>query len=365
MLKYNHAYDEMGHRISIYDVPDEGHLNRVFTCIGCGGMMVACIGKKRKYFRHKLEEANCNKETYLHKLAKLRIKEKFDDTTKPFKISLWGETQCYLHCERFSPNNCCAEGKHPFIDLHEYYDTCELEKGVDGYIADLLLTSVEHPDRKPILIEVFVKHKCTEEKIDSGNKIIEVSVKDEDSIDTLINNDWVQRKYYEEYEENTVEATFYGFSPKAINRDINVDREYSYGFNVGRFVLYPSGKFINLSVRCNRTRERYHVNSLLELNVHSKNGEISILELAHYLRNDLKIEIKHCSICRFFYEDRYGYDHCGGSTQKPILSRQEKSNSVECPLFQLRWLKRLYQVIDEENRLKATDIEVVVPYIKQ
>ncbi len=63
------------------------------------------------------------------------------------------------------------------IDLTRYFDGAQEEATVDGFVADVLLTSSSN---KKLLIEVAVTHRCEPAKISSGLPIVEVSVKDED-----------------------------------------------------------------------------------------------------------------------------------------------------------------------------------------
>lgn len=52
----------------------------MYTCPYCGGEMTPHMGKIRKWhFTHKANLQNCNYETYLHKIAKARIKAAFDN----------------------------------------------------------------------------------------------------------------------------------------------------------------------------------------------------------------------------------------------------------------------------------------------
>lgn len=169
--RYRYALCD-GRVVNIDDVTKESRKTSKFTCIGCGREMVACLGEVREhYFRHKNNE-NCSNETYLHNLAKRRIKEIFDQEA-PFYIyykainscDLFGT--CKLHrCENFFWQT---------IDLKEYFDTCELEKPYDGFRPDLLLSNSGFPSRK-LFIEIHVRNKCTPEKIESGIKIIEIDV---------------------------------------------------------------------------------------------------------------------------------------------------------------------------------------------
>ena len=355
MLKYKYAYDEKGNEVNILNVPLEGHLKRIFTCMGCGGQMLAAIGPKRMYFRHKSDEANCDKESYLHKLAKIRIKRKFDDKTRPFNIALSGPLECEQHCKMFSETECTVNGLYPFIDLHDYYDTCEEERSYDGFVADLLLTNSSKPNIPPVFIEVCVTHKCTEEKKESGNKIIELIVSSEEKIDSLVDKDWgmpynVQRSE-EGNKRNICFVGFYGFNyitKEKTELSNNMRRQ------IERFVIYPTGMFYRAKRACYLSKDRYNPLTVMEFNILSKSREPSLLEIAHYLKRVYRIDIKACSLCRYLLNSR--------CHQYPDKNEYFEFNALECPRFELRWLKAAH--IPEKDLFKDDEVEIIVPYCK-
>ncbi|WP_158665213.1 hypothetical protein [Ensifer adhaerens] len=63
------------------------------------------------------------------------------------------------------------------IDLTRYFDGAQEEATVDGFVADVLLTSSSN---KKLLIEVAVTHRCEPAKLSSGLPIVEVFVSNED-----------------------------------------------------------------------------------------------------------------------------------------------------------------------------------------
>ncbi len=140
--------------------------------------MTPVIGlKKQPHFRHKKDIHSY--ESYLHKLAKERLKELFD-TSEKFEIYNCVEYRCDKNCELY----CKMRNSQPTYcnstrDLKLTYDKCEIEKEYKGFIADLLLTSSKNPDIDPIFLEISHKHDCEQEKLDSGIKIIELKVKDD------------------------------------------------------------------------------------------------------------------------------------------------------------------------------------------
>ena len=349
MLKYKYVLDDKGREINIEDVPREGHLKKSFTCIGCGGPMVAAIGPKRRYFRHKIDDTNCNKESYLHKLAKMQIKRKFDDKSKPFNIRLLGEYECERHCNMFKEEKCRMKRIHPPIDLHKWYDTCEEEKGVDGgYIADLLLSHSQYSDRK-LLIEILVTHKCSEEKVDFGHKIIELVVDSEERINFLIEHDWSGDYSF---------FDFHNFYPQI--RKSN-STEY-WGETIGRFILYSSGKYYYRSIKCFEAKERHNLNSIMEFNVPWRFWGISDLEVAHYLKRKHNIEIKACIICRYSWHRRYNFldDTCYCNLFPQHQIKNPGWIALECTRFELKWLKAAH--IPREKLFKDEEVEIIVPY---
>lgn len=166
------------HVVNIDDVTKETRKSLKFTCLGCGHEMVAVLGEERvHHFRHKNNE-NCSNETYLHNLAKKRIKEIFD-TNEHFHI-IYKATNSCEHFGSCPFNRCKKEFEWP-LDLKEYFDTCEIEKGCGGFRPDILLSHSEHPNRK-LFIEINVNHPCTDDKLNSGYRIIEIDVVSEQTI---------------------------------------------------------------------------------------------------------------------------------------------------------------------------------------
>lgn len=167
-----------GQIMCIEDVTKEIRKSSTFTCIGCSHEMSAALGDVREhYFRHKNNE-NCSHESYLHNLAKRKLKELFD-SQEHFYILYKAVNSCNLLgiCKA---HRCDKLFLQP-IDLKEYYDTCEIEKTCNMFRADVLLSHSEYPNRK-LLLEIHVSNSCSPEKLASGLKIIEIDVSSEDTV---------------------------------------------------------------------------------------------------------------------------------------------------------------------------------------
>lgn len=200
-IKYQYAYDENQHLISINDITKENRNEHQYVCIGCGNpLLPRAIGSKsrRPHFYHK-ELVDCSGETYLHKLTKKIFREKFLNA-EHFEVTYRVKKECDAFNCKFRNKRCVDEYSTTTIDLKEYYDTCEEEVTIKSFVADLLLTNSKNPQIPPILIEVCVSHACEPEKRNSGLKIIEMKIRSEDDIKDLLDFNHLKEEYGWEYE---------------------------------------------------------------------------------------------------------------------------------------------------------------------
>lgn len=241
-IKYSYAYDG-DVVVHIDDVSKHG----TFYCLSCGKEMVVRLGdKKSHHFAHKVNDVSCNSETYLHKLAKLLLKKKFQEGGFEIEISR------YLLCKK--SGNCLFEDidcKMPIprkYDLKRCYDTCDEEQDIDGFCADLLITG---EGRCPILVEIYVSHKCSNQKINSGHRIIEIPIESEADIEYFYKNVIAEKE----------RVRFYGFKRELAKREFIACKK------VSRFILYKSGAAFVKTISCERQHDRDDCFSLLELNM--------------------------------------------------------------------------------------------------
>ena len=106
--------------------------------------------------------------------------------------------------------------------------------------VDLLLTSSEKPNREPVLIEVQVSHKSSAQKIESGLRILEIRIKTEDDIKSLLSSPIVENPDahfgYVRDVETIGFAKFHNFKKKASSPEPLEKR------SIQRFYLFRSGK---------------------------------------------------------------------------------------------------------------------------
>ena len=194
-VKYKYAIDETGEMVSIYQYNNiEDYKHHSYKCASCGRELLprALQSKyKQRHFYH-FEPVECSGEQYLHKLGKYLIKKKFDEE-EHFYISLivketeeCNKIECPLRnraCEKYE----LASWHDSPIDLKEDYDTCTEEAYIDGKRADLLLTNSKNTQTPPILIEIWYTHQCEVNKIETGHRIIELKIQNEQDIINIYN----------------------------------------------------------------------------------------------------------------------------------------------------------------------------------
>ena len=284
MIKFHYASEntKYGKIINISDV-DAAHRAKHYYCISCGNEMIAALGKKNvHHFRHKSGES-CGWETYLHKLGKKLIKEKFE-SNEHFYISynvahICDVSElCKIKKDHFGKITCIGEKSRTF-------DLKEVESTYRNFRADLKLSSKEHPERRPIFIEISVTHDCEKEKINSGIRIIELKVKEEADLLELLSE--------------SKDIRFYNFK-KETKASIKIDKLSILKDSDGMLNAY-----IEENVDCH-AKDVHQNNSIFEFIAPSDNRfsptKLSFTELGLIKANVADIPIKHCSICCHYNE---------------------------------------------------------------
>lgn len=175
-MKNLYALDKNNSLIHIQSVNKE--LKEKFHCCNCGGELIARKGKvKAHHFSHKAD-GNCSYESYLHKVAKIKFYEQYSECLK-LKVPFFIDYKTELTCSSCININikCDLSDKITKFDLTKWFNEIYVEKGVHGFIADVLLKSSTKTDE--LLIEFAVTHKCEIDKIESGSKIVEVQLTNE------------------------------------------------------------------------------------------------------------------------------------------------------------------------------------------
>lgn len=250
-IKYRNAFDEKDNLVCIEDVIKEECHKHTYRCIECGCVLLPRLGNIRNHhFYH--GKTICDSESYIHKLAKLRLVEKFNNS-EHFYVSynvtfVCPEVNCTLRNV-----NCCKPESQYKIDLKQYYNTAQLEYPIKGFVADVLLTN-SNEEIEPVLLEVNVTHSCEQQKIGSGLRIIELHICNESDANGLINRDVLQ----EESKGKDKRVSFYNFKreiPQKMSSEIH------------RFVWNDVKQVGNsVIIKCEDANNKIDPSSTLEIN---------------------------------------------------------------------------------------------------
>lgn len=258
-----------------------------------------------KFFRHKqgyLGDRN-EPDRYLHNYAELRLKQRFDESVESgkFIVQYYVVEKCqfYRDCKLKNKVKCSGNPKITLkqLNLRDLYDTCTIEKGEDKYIADLLLTNSKDSSVKPMFLEIFVTHKCTDEKINSGYPIIEIKIRQkEDAENEIIENagDLVDEYLFMQPEtiRNIAPIKFYGF-----DKDIPFKKYLHFG----NFLLTKKDNRLVADCRaiaCNEVSIFAPPNRAFSLSIPLNDlKDIDIYELGMAKAQKLGFSVRDCSLC--------------------------------------------------------------------
>lgn len=207
-MKNNFAFNNKNELVNINNVDKKQKEN--YFCINCGDEMIARKGKiKAHHFSHKIKA--CSYESYLHKLAKLKFYLSYSKclvNNDSFHLEYFIDQKCTSCLDNFNIN-CDFKNTSRLFDLTKTFNQIDIEKGVNGFIADILLSSTKTNEK--ILVEFAVKHFCSAEKKMSGLRIIEIPIENENNLDFL---------KYKSLTQQNVNFQLINFKNKSITKNI-------------------------------------------------------------------------------------------------------------------------------------------------
>ena len=320
-----------------------------YTCIECGKEMHARIGKgyKKPHFAHN-PGVSCHGESYLHKLAKRKFKDYFYSSGK-FRFIQRHEVSCENedNCAFFGDYNCFHNNSR-WHNLKDYYDTCEEEVPIKGFVADLMISKSDKKDREPVLIEVLVTHACEQQKIESGLKIIEtMNIEYESDIDDIIKVGFIEGK--------NCKLHNFKLLPKMQLKKRPIDR----------FILHASGGATTQTIYCKDVNVRIEKDSIAELNVNT-NKLLNYLQ-SFYDRSFLMVgliylkrkgvDVRNCLLCKFFCMHHYYYTPICKLYKKYGTPKSPKQTSaMKCQYFSVSF--------DVMNKIDSNLLNDVVKELK-
>lgn len=263
-IKYRHAFDKDGEEWCIDDVKDKSLYRSLspWHCISCGVEMRAGLGdKNRHYFKHNAE-TECNGETYLHNLAKTKLKKWFESNNFIFQMVFHQTERCCEHstCNFYDLAVCSTSISIPVSSDKWGYNICNVEETVkldDNYFrADLIIKSSDK-NIQPILIEICVHHPSTQKKIESGLQIIEIQFDSEEEIEEFCKDN--------KFKEGD-KVKFFGFKDRP---SIIKDSLACLGLKKVRRFTYKNRwhHFLEKSFNCSEMHVKAESDSEVELNL--------------------------------------------------------------------------------------------------
>ncbi|EKD40803.1 MAG: hypothetical protein ACD_74C00158G0002 [uncultured bacterium] len=288
--KYRYALDEHGLGIDIFSLSDIDRKD--YRCFGCGNIVRPVLPKTRKkHFRHKTQVA-CSPETYLHKIGKLLFEKNYRrclDLHIPFLV----EYPVPVVCNACTPTReCKIEGEFKTFDLTRVFEVVHVEKSDGALVPDLLLESKD--GKQKIYIEIAVTHPCSQAKIDSGAKIIEIHLQSDEDLDILEQTSLSLR-------DGVVE--FYNFRPLPIVKN-NLDQ---CGKIIPCFVVFKGGnchvgRYMPYEIK------RFKKEGLYTREVDYASGQTFKEEVeVAFLKG---VKVKNCFLCRYHAEGHWAPIFC-------------------------------------------------------
>jgi len=308
----------------------------VFKCVGCGKEVIAKLGTKNaKHFAHKIVTVNCGYETYLHQLSKKIFYDEYRkclNSKEPFYLIRKENVICN-HFENIYGYKCfySVEKNH---DLTEHFDRINLETNYNNFIPDVLLESSKH--KTVLFIEFAVTHKCEEEKLKSGIRIIEYSVESEIDFKII--------KAHKLYDTNR-KISLYNFKVKNEKKSF-CEGKCSEKINV--FVVYKSKKsillellpYIDVKKQLKGTVTYYEVLGKAS----DREYQISLYRQQVREAHFKGVPIKNCFLCRY-----HGGDGVENAIFCKIAKQSVPSNeAVECAKY--RTFSNMDECIEQDKK---------------
>ena len=277
-----YAMDSQGNLVNAQETTND---NGPFFCIQCKRGMILKQGKIREWhFAHKTNSENCSYESYLHKLAKIRLCDWFNNAAEiPLFLEWNNECPRINNCfwAKCPSNSTCKIPMYKKWNLKKWYSTCEMEKQYGKYKADLFLPYNGDKDA-PLFIEICVTHPCDEDKINSGVRIIEFTIASEEDIDEIINHQI----------KGNDKTKIYNFKPKS-------NSSHDKFIYLHKFILGTFNKITTETTTCKNTNNERKGYFEMTISEHHFQGENSLRELGVIMAILHRYKIKYCDLCKW------------------------------------------------------------------
>jgi hypothetical protein len=337
-IQYRYALDEHDQPIDVLGLEraavDPG---RVFKCVACGRELIAKLGDiKAKHFAHKTLTSSCAYETYLHQLAKKTFYSEYLkclENQEPFHLVRTENVTCDHFENKYGYT--CARTEDKYYDLTKLFDRVALEKHHDGFVADVLLQSSKNGE--VIFVEFAVSHKCEEDKLKSGIRIIEYILKDE------IHLELVKAHKIHDNDERLLLHNFRTRSEKKSLCGGNCSAK------LNAFVVYASKKSILVELDPQRevdSQLRGKISHFEMLGKSSGKKDEQVLLYRQKVREAhfRTVSIKNCFLCRY---------HGGDGVENAVFCKVDRKSvgsnqAVECEKY--RPLRTMVECLELDKK---------------
>lgn len=327
---YSYSVDKDSHLVNVINAIKGNE----YYCPCCGKIMIPRQGSKRRWhFAHKGSLENCSYETYLHKVAKKSICECFNKSQQ-FSVSFHPKSTCaVVECPLGASQPCSWNSTKEF-DLKKYYNYCQEEVSIDRFRADLMISNQSN-NTPPILIEIYVTHKSTEEKLNSNHRIIEIHIESEEDIDQIVSTASIKESDIDDNylgKEQDRKIRFYNFKADSYEVPNTIYQAYKYRFWIDSKGYFNFDEIVyhNESAKCLSLNPDEIENS--RFRIESKSP--IYWDFAFWKLSESGLGIRYCTMCKFYrMNDYYMRSMCilyksKGTKQYPMLSY-----AMNCPHF--------------------------------
>lgn len=322
-IQYPIALDENNERVFVGNIDKEHRHDHTYHCPDCGEPMLPRLGDHNaKHFYHSGNHS-CSKESYIHAVAKGILADRFNDRSNPFMIKLWNIYYCKnKQCRWYDPHYCEAYQMDEY-NLHETYDLPAREEvwlkngPQEEFRPDVILES-SSGKHKPIFLEVYHKHKSSKKKLESGNYIIEIRVKDFSELVDLQKLTFEQSERVNFINFKSIEKKPIWFRDKAKriaeNNSVQLDETLPVCFrsrkdqrrfqDLWRVILYPSGKSHSFGLFEDEI-EKHRADSIADITYYQSQVEQSFNPLDTIIIN-LPRSARSCHFCCHCFQNEDG-----------------------------------------------------------
>lgn len=319
-MKNQYAFNSAGELIHISATKKEN--KEKYTCCNCGNELITKKGKiKIHHFAHKFE-CNCNYESYLHKISKIKF---FNDYNKcivekqPFYIEYRTKKTCKTCSEKYNIS-CSLDDDIRSYDLTQTFDSIFIEKSFNGFIADILLKSSK--TKEVLFIEFAVTHRCEQKKINNGFRIIEFVLTDDSDLEFI-------DKRLIPIKSSTI--SFYNF--KVQHKIADIFNVYDCRMLFDFYLVHKNNKTVKLT---EQIRNMINVISSDNIeyfeieNTKFKDGDFQDFVIDYSFKNK---KYKNCFACRFFAENSSYYSSNKYFCKRLKIGMSNSNFGINCDKF--------------------------------